>query len=146
MMEKQEKQAIIEAILFAAGRQVEIKELMAALEIDEEETLSILEDLKEEYNKLDNKYKESSTCDYNEEKCMKELKLKIVRELDNKYATIRTYGYKYQSRIEVDANKDVVCITDMKTKHNLFYQINYNEFAFDEISIDDYNSYATKNK
>lgn len=50
-MEKQEKQAIIEAILFAAGRQVEIKELMAALEIDEEETREILDDLKEELNK-----------------------------------------------------------------------------------------------
>ena len=52
-MEKQEKQAIIEAILFAAGRQVEIKELMAALEIDEEETREILEDLKTKLNKED---------------------------------------------------------------------------------------------
>lgn len=50
-MEKQEKQAIIEAILFAAGRQVEIKELMAALEIDEQEIREILESLKEELNK-----------------------------------------------------------------------------------------------
>ena len=49
-MEKQEKQAIIEAILFAAGRQVEIKELMAALEINEEELQSILDELKEKYN------------------------------------------------------------------------------------------------
>lgn len=52
-MEKQEKQAIIEAILFAAGRQVEIKELMAALEINEEETREILEDLKNKLNKDD---------------------------------------------------------------------------------------------
>lgn len=49
-MEKQEKQAIIEAILFAAGRQVETKELMAAIEIDEEELKLIIEDLKEKYN------------------------------------------------------------------------------------------------
>ena len=52
-MEKQEKQAIIEAILFAAGRQVEIKELMAALEINEDETREILEDLKTRLNKED---------------------------------------------------------------------------------------------
>ena len=52
-MEKQEKQAIIEAILFAAGRQVEIKELMAALEINEDETREILEDLKNKLNKDD---------------------------------------------------------------------------------------------
>ena len=50
-MENIEKQAIIEAILFAAGRQVELKELMAALEIDEEETIAILDELKEKYNK-----------------------------------------------------------------------------------------------
>ena len=52
-MEKQEKQAIIEAILFAAGRQVEIKELMAALEINEDETREILEELKTKLNKED---------------------------------------------------------------------------------------------
>ena len=52
-MEKQEKQAIIEAILFAAGRQVEIKELMAVLEINEDETREILEDLKTKLNKED---------------------------------------------------------------------------------------------
>jgi segregation and condensation protein B len=52
-MEKQEKQAIIEAILFAAGRQVEIKELMAALEINEDEIREILEDLKNKLNKED---------------------------------------------------------------------------------------------
>ena len=50
-MKNIEKQAIIEAILFAAGRQVELKELMAALEIDEEETIAILDELKEKYNK-----------------------------------------------------------------------------------------------
>lgn len=50
-MEKQEKQAIIESILFAAGRQVEKKELMAALEIGEDEINEILNSLKNELNK-----------------------------------------------------------------------------------------------
>ena len=42
---------IIESILFAAGRQVEVKELALALEKSQEEIISIVEELKEEYNK-----------------------------------------------------------------------------------------------
>lgn len=98
--------------------------------------------LKSEYQKLDDKYKQSMTCDINEEQCMKELKLKIVREVDNRGAEIRNYGYMYKSRIEVDTNTDVLCITDMKTTRNLFYKINYRDFSFDVITIDEYNSHA----
>lgn len=41
---------IIESILFAAGRQVEVKELAVALEKSPEEIIDIVEDLKDEYN------------------------------------------------------------------------------------------------
>ena len=41
---------IIESILFAAGRQVEVKELAMALEKNPAEIVDMVEDLKEEYN------------------------------------------------------------------------------------------------
>ena len=40
---------VIEAILFAAGREVQIKELMSALEMSSEEIISIIEKMKQEY-------------------------------------------------------------------------------------------------
>lgn len=43
--------AIIESILFAAGRQVEIKELVIALEKNPDEIVGLVEELKDEYNK-----------------------------------------------------------------------------------------------
>ena len=51
-MDIQEKQAIIEAILFSAGRQVELKELMAAIEVSEDEIQLIIDGLKEKYNEI----------------------------------------------------------------------------------------------
>ena len=50
-METNEQQAIIEAILYAAGRQVETKELMAALELSEDEIKLNIEKMQEEYAK-----------------------------------------------------------------------------------------------
>ncbi len=44
-------QGIIEAILFAAGREVKIKELMSALELSSEEVINIVENMKIEYEK-----------------------------------------------------------------------------------------------
>lgn len=98
--------------------------------------------LRSKYQELSEKAKQTSSCNYNEEDCMNELKLRIVRTVDNRNAEIRNYGYMYKSKIKVDANSDVLCITDMKTRHNLFYKINYNVFSFEEITIDEYNSYA----
>ena len=46
-MEKQK--AIIEAILFAAGREVQINELMSVLELSKEEVIDIIESMKEDY-------------------------------------------------------------------------------------------------
>lgn len=43
--------SIVEAILFAAGRQVDIKEFVIALEKNPEEVVNIIENLKDEYNK-----------------------------------------------------------------------------------------------
>lgn len=51
-MEKQTKQ-IIEAILFAAGRSVSIKEISMVLEKSPEEVIEIIEDLKNEYENSD---------------------------------------------------------------------------------------------
>lgn len=50
-MEKEKIKAIIEAILFACGREVEIKELMSALEMSSKEILDIIEEMKQEYEK-----------------------------------------------------------------------------------------------
>ena len=52
-MEINHTKAIIEAILFAAGRQVEKKELMLSLEIDEKSLDSIINNMQEEYKKDD---------------------------------------------------------------------------------------------
>lgn len=50
-MEIEKAKAIIEAILFACGREVEIKELMSALELSEENTIAIIESMKQDYEK-----------------------------------------------------------------------------------------------
>lgn len=50
-MEIERAKAIIEAILFACGREVEIKELMSALEIGQEELTGIIESMKLDYEK-----------------------------------------------------------------------------------------------
>ncbi len=48
-MEIEKAKAIIEAILFACGREVERKELMAALELSEEDLLAIIESMQQDY-------------------------------------------------------------------------------------------------
>lgn len=48
-MEIEKTKAIIEAILFAAGREVSVKELMSAIEQGEENTIQIVEDLRNDY-------------------------------------------------------------------------------------------------
>ena len=50
-METEKKKAIIEAILFAAGREVNSTELMSVLEISEDELIAIINSLKEDYKK-----------------------------------------------------------------------------------------------
>lgn len=50
-MEIEKAKAIIEAILFACGREVEIKELMSALEIGREDLLAIIESMRLDYEK-----------------------------------------------------------------------------------------------
>lgn len=48
-MEIEQAKAIIEAILFACGREVNIKEFVSALEMNEEDMIAIIEKMKEEY-------------------------------------------------------------------------------------------------
>ena len=50
-MEIEKAKAIIEAILFACGREVKISELMSALELSGEDTMAIIESLKADYEK-----------------------------------------------------------------------------------------------
>lgn len=50
-MEIERKKAAIEAILFACGREVEIKELMSALEMSSQDLFNIIEMMKLEYEK-----------------------------------------------------------------------------------------------
>lgn len=52
-MEQRKIKGIIEAILFAAGREVKISEIMSALEISEEEVLNSMELLRMDYEKED---------------------------------------------------------------------------------------------
>ena len=48
-MEIENKKAIIEAILFAAGREVKINELMSALEISQEDLIMVINSLQQDY-------------------------------------------------------------------------------------------------
>lgn len=50
-MEIEKAKAIIEAILFACGREVKINELMSALELNGEDVLNIIESLKIDYER-----------------------------------------------------------------------------------------------
>ncbi len=52
-MEINKAKGMIEAILFAAGREVKIGELMSALEASSEEIITIVESMKEDYKKED---------------------------------------------------------------------------------------------
>ena len=48
-MERERAKAIIEAILFACGREVQIKELMSALEMSSKEIIDIIDSMKLDY-------------------------------------------------------------------------------------------------
>ena len=50
-MEIEKNKAIIEAILFSCGRPVEMKELVTALELPEEDILKIIQNMQAEYSK-----------------------------------------------------------------------------------------------
>ena len=52
IMEIEKNKAIIEAILYAAGREVKMSELMAALELGAEDITTIIESMKAEYKNL----------------------------------------------------------------------------------------------
>ena len=52
-MEKERIMGIIESILFAAGREVTIKELMTVLEAESIDIISIVNEMKENYEKED---------------------------------------------------------------------------------------------
>ena len=52
-MELEKQKAIIEAILFAAGRIIKINELMAILEISSDEIIAIINSMQEDYSKGD---------------------------------------------------------------------------------------------
>lgn len=52
-MELEKQKAIVEAILFAAGRTIKINELMAILEVSSDEIISIIGCMQEEYKKED---------------------------------------------------------------------------------------------
>lgn len=52
-MEIEKQKAVIEAILFAAGRIIRINELMAILEISSDEVIAIINSMQEDYSKND---------------------------------------------------------------------------------------------
>ena len=75
-MDKEKSKAIIEAILFAAGRQVNIQELVMALELPKEEIEVIISEMQEQENqekqrgieiiKIEDRYQLSSKKEYYE--------------------------------------------------------------------------------
>ena len=52
-MEKNKGKAVIEAILFSAGRVIKINELMAIMELSSDEVISLVNSLQEDYQKED---------------------------------------------------------------------------------------------
>ena len=52
-MKIEKTKAIIEAILFAAGRDVKITELMSCLELGKQDIIAIIENMKNEYEQMD---------------------------------------------------------------------------------------------
>ena len=50
-MEIEKQKAIIEAILFAAGRVIKINELMGILELSSDDVLIIIDSMREDYEK-----------------------------------------------------------------------------------------------
>lgn len=52
-MEIEKQKAIIEAILFAAGRVIKINELMGILELSSDDVVTIIDSMKEEYKNSD---------------------------------------------------------------------------------------------
>lgn len=50
-MDIEKSMAIIEAILFASGKEVEIKQLMSILELSKEDVITIIENMKNEFEK-----------------------------------------------------------------------------------------------
>ena len=55
-MEIDKMKAIIEAILFASGRPVEIKELISALELPEEDIIQIIESMKADFQEANRRF------------------------------------------------------------------------------------------
>lgn len=52
-MEKNKGKAVIEAILFSAGRVIKINELMAIMELSSDEVIFLVNSLQEDYQKED---------------------------------------------------------------------------------------------
>ena len=74
-MDIEEKKAAIEAILFAAGREVKVNEIMSSLEIGEEEAITILNSLASDFNekksglkiiRMDDSYQLATKTDYHQ--------------------------------------------------------------------------------
>ena len=83
-MEEKKVKAIIEAILFASGRQVTIKELMLSLEIEQKEIENLINEMQEEY-KAEERGIEIIKVDDSYELCTKkELHENVYPIIDNR--------------------------------------------------------------
>lgn len=109
-------------------------ELRKSPEFKDEETY-----LKNYYEKILQEVISKSTCDINEPNCLDKIKTSMTT-----IQGIEEYGYKYSKKVIIDDNSDFLCLIDLKTKKYIFYKINYQDFAFEKSTIDEYNSYATK--
>lgn len=81
-MEINKSKGVIEAILFAAGREVKITELMSALEASSEEVITLVESMKEDYKNENRGYTlwDQMINIYKKYGFYKELTISITRE------------------------------------------------------------------
>lgn len=88
-MEKNKGKAVIEAILFSAGRVIKINELMAIMELSSDEVISLVNSLQEDYQKEDRGIEIIKVEDgyqlATKKKCMSIYILYLIKEVNQAY-------------------------------------------------------------
>ena len=102
-MEIEKQKAIIEAILFAAGRVIKINELMGILELSSDDVVTIIDSMKEEYKNSDRG-------------------IEIIRVEDGYQLTTKKEMYEYLIRIAKQPKKYVLTDVMLETLSIIAYR------------------------
>lgn len=113
-MDIDEKKAAVQAILFAAGREVKLNEIMSSLELGEEEAISILN---------------SMASDFDEKKSG----IKLIRMEDSYQLTTKTDYYKYVYPIIDKRNKPNLSNAALETLAIIAYNPKITRAQIEEI-------------